>query len=398
MKVLHVSATDAGSGAAIAAYRFHAALRNCTDIESKMLVATKRTQDDDVIVIYDTFSKRLWLRIRKYLDRILSGLIFKSDEVEQRLSLCIIPYSLITEKINKINPDIVYFHWIHDGIFYIKDILNIPYPVFCTMHDTWYASLGQYIKNENNIDSYADNYFFKLKKKIYNKKKPIYLTVSTWMEELAKKSSLLYNQQVTTIHDCIDTNFFKPIPTNIAKNTINITAEKIVLFGASNFSRNKGEQFIEQICDYFENRQDVVFVFIGRKFNVIKKNVIQTGNLSDAYSLILYYSAAHVLVAPSFQESFGLVMAESMACGTPVVAFNATGPKDIIDHKINGYLAQPFEVSDLISGIEWILDNENYNQISENAVEKIKKSFSYPVIAKKLLILFKKSLVNNQNI
>jgi glycosyltransferase involved in cell wall biosynthesis len=48
-----------------------------------------------------------------------------------------------------------------------------------------------------------------------------------------------------------------------------------------------------------------------------------------------------------------------MSCGTPAVCFDATGPKDIVDHKINGYLAKPFDPSDLAAGIDWVLSDEN---------------------------------------
>ena len=53
-------------------------------------------------------------------------------------------------------------------------------------------------------------------------------------------------------------------------------------------------------------------------------------------------------------DAFGKTLAEAMACNTPVVCFDATGPKDIVDHKINGYKAIPFESRDLANGIEWV--------------------------------------------
>ena len=54
--------------------------------------------------------------------------------------------------------------------------------------------------------------------------------------------------------------------------------------------------------------------------------------------LAAYYAAADVFVFPSVTDTFGVVNIESIACGTPVAAFNVTGPKDIITAGINGYV------------------------------------------------------------
>ena len=72
---------------------------------------------------------------------------------------------------------------------------------------------------------------------------------------------------------------------------------------------------------------------------------------------------------------------ESMACGTPVVAFGATGLLDIVDHKINGYLAKPFESEDLAKGIDYILNSSNYNELSKNSREKVVTKFDSEVVA-----------------
>ncbi len=50
------------------------------------------------------------------------------------------------------------------------------------------------------------------------------------------------------------------------------------------------------------------------------------------------YAQADVLVFPSKTDTYGLVMLEANACGTPVAAYNVTGPKDVIRHGVNGYL------------------------------------------------------------
>jgi len=74
--------------------------------------------------------------------------------------------------------------------------------------------------------------------------------------------------------------------------------------------------------------------------------------------------------------------AESMSCGTPVVCFDATGPKDIVDHKINGYKANPFDTSDLAAGINWVLsDNSRHKELCINAREKAVACFDIEKVA-----------------
>jgi glycosyltransferase involved in cell wall biosynthesis len=65
------------------------------------------------------------------------------------------------------------------------------------------------------------------------------------------------------------------------------------------------------------------------------------GFLHNDVALRLAYSSADVFVAPSIQEAFGKTLVESLACKTPVVCFDATGPASIVEHKVSGYKARP---------------------------------------------------------
>jgi glycosyltransferase involved in cell wall biosynthesis len=63
--------------------------------------------------------------------------------------------------------------------------------------------------------------------------------------------------------------------------------------------------------------------------------------------LARYYANAEVFVFPSRWETFGIVMIEAMACGTPVAAFPCDGPMDVIDQAKTGYMSE-----DLTSAID----------------------------------------------
>lgn len=70
------------------------------------------------------------------------------------------------------------------------------------------------------------------------------------------------------------------------------------------------------------------------------------------------------------------------------------GNSEIIEHKKNGYLAKPFDVEDLAKGIEWVLDNSKYQEISKNAREKIVKEFDSKLVARMYIELYKDILKN----
>jgi len=95
------------------------------------------------------------------------------------------------------------------------------------------------------------------------------------------------------------------------------------------------------------------------------------------------------MVVPSLQENLSNSIMESLACGTPVVGFNIGGNCDMIEHKKNGYLALPFETDSLKSGIEWVLKSENYDQLCQNARDKVMREFDSDVISKKYIKLYK---------
>lgn len=70
-----------------------------------------------------------------------------------------------------------------------------------------------------------------------------------------------------------------------------------------------------------------------------RENLRCIGFTNNQEELIELYSAADVLVNPSRMETFGLVTAEALACGTPVVAYDNTGSHEIVSEKV-GALAE----------------------------------------------------------
>ena len=94
------------------------------------------------------------------------------------------------------------------------------------------------------------------------------------------------------------------------------------------------------------------------------------------------------MVAPSIQESFGQTALEAACCGLPTVCFEDTGFCDVIDHKINGYVANRKNDDELIKGINWCLTNWS-DELAKKNINNLYERFNYKVIGQKYLELYK---------
>ncbi|MGL1935252.1 MAG: glycosyltransferase family 4 protein [Fibrobacterales bacterium] len=408
MKIVMVNTSDTDGGAARAAYRLHNALLK-SNVDSSMLVQFKNSDDYTVIGPLNMVGKIINL-IRSRID------ILPTKKYKQRdlilFSPLWLPYSGIVDKINKINPDIVHLHWVCGGMIKLEDIAKIKSPIVWSFHDDWGFTGGCHIKWECDkykhkcgacprLGSQIEN---DLSRKVYLRKKKVLsqvknmtvVGVSKWLTSCVSESSLFKNVDAVTLPNPIDINTYKPFDKNTSRDLWELPQnKKLIMFGAMDVTSdvNKGFKELREALVKVSHNDVEVVIFGGSKPKEPQELGFKTnyvGVLRDDISLVTLYSAADVVIVPSIQESFGQTASESMACGTPVVAFASTGLLDIIDHKINGYLATPFDTDDLAKGIDWVLSTENYQELSKNAREKIKREFDSNIVAKKYLELYKK--------
>ena len=174
---------------------------------------------------------------------------------------------------------------------------------------------------------------------------------------------------------------------------------------SSTDDKRKGFDKLKLALKSFLAKQDhnnVEFVVFGNKnpdFTIdLGLPTRYIGNIHLEDDLISLYSAADVFVAPSLQDNLPNTIMESMACGTPVISFNIGGIPDMVDHKINGYLANSSDIDDLATGIDWILkENHRWQQLSRNARLKIVRSFDLSIVSQKYLSLYQSILTNTKH-
>ena len=229
-----------------------------------------------------------------------------------------------------------------------------------------------------------------IKRKIRTYAKVNKLTViglSKWLQTCAVKSGVFGTSDIINLPNPIDTVVFSPVTKPVARSLLNLPQDKkIILFGAMGATSDPRKGF-EQLSIALEclDAETIELAVFGssrpRRTQNFKQKVHYLGSLHDDVCLRLLYSAADVMVVPSLQENLSNAIMESMACGTPVVGFDIGGNSDMIEHCINGYLAKPLDTSDLVRGIEWVL--ENNSDLGFSTREKVVSTFSSEVVVMK---------------
>jgi glycosyltransferase involved in cell wall biosynthesis len=110
-------------------------------------------------------------------------------------------------------------------------------------------------------------------------------------------------------------------------------------------SRVSKEKNLEEFFELDYPGYQKIMVGDGPMLEKYKKqypDVYFTG-FKTGVDLARYYANAEVFVFPSRWETFGIVMIEAMACGTPVAAYNCQGPADVIDQAVTGFMNESLE-------------------------------------------------------
>ncbi|KMQ51547.1 glycosyl transferase, group 1 family protein [Chitinispirillum alkaliphilum] len=410
MRIITVSSSDINGGAARAAYRLHRSLVT-SGIESRMLVQNK-SSDDYTVTGPQTVLKKCVAYARSAIGNLPVKLYRNKTSTPYSSSL--LGFSNIVEKINRLSPDIVHLHWICGEMLPVQDVARINAPVIWSLHDMWAftggchydVGCGLFVKGCGNCKVLGSNKENDLSRSSYKRKRKAYskinnLTIiglSRWLTECAIKSALLRNVKIINLPNPIDCSVFKKADKRFSRSLWNLPSDKkLVLFGAmgATSDNRKGYKELSEAIAKLEDKTAELVVFGSGKPRTQPNFGFKThylGCLNDEPSLVTLYSAVDVMVVPSLQENLSNAIMESLSCGTPVVAFNIGGNGDMIVHKQNGYLAKPFNTTDLKDGIQWVLNAPNYDELCKNAREKVLREFDSNVVAQKYIALYKEIL------
>jgi glycosyltransferase involved in cell wall biosynthesis len=373
LSVVHLNKHESTGGAAIAASRLHGSLRD-HGVDSTMLV--ERTSSSDPTVQSRTrLPNGVTSVLRFGLDTLrtyaAAGSVagFSSAQIPSRVS----------REIGDRDPDVTHLHWVGDGYLSAEDIGEIPGPLVWTLHDNWAFTGGCHyaedctryrdacgacpVLGSDDEDDLSARTLAR-KREHWDHSSFHLVAPSNWIIEMCRESTLFGEADSRVIPNGIDTEAFRPE----VDTGLNVpTGEKTtILFGAlsATSDHRKGHDLLAKALNGLDRPSEYRCLVFGGDGDVLPESdvtVHSLGYLPESH-LVDLYGSCDVMVVPSRYESFGQTAVEALACGTPVVAFDATGPRDIVTHRKTGYLAEPYVPLDLQAGIEWVTASETRNE------------------------------------
>jgi glycosyltransferase involved in cell wall biosynthesis len=391
-RILHFNLSDnlRGGGCAIMVYRLNAAM-NAAGADSRILCWRKTTSDPSISVYQPSFVEK----------KIETRLMSISKKIGLRGFSSISSFRLKKQESVK-NADILHFHEIYVPSFNSFSIpsLSQAKPTVLTLHDNraftgncsfnfdcnrFVHGCGQcpYPDEHPRIRRDNTHLVWKLKKWIYSRSKMAVIALNTLQMQQVKQS-ILHDFPIYLVPNGVDTSVFHPLDSEKCRYVLGIPKhKKVILFSALYPGYRKGSDLLIAALNKLPDskRQEYLVLTMGENSLQLKeKPKFETFNLgyvlNDHFKTVVY-SAADIFVMPSRAEACSLVTLETMACGTPAVAFRVGAHPDLIEHGVNGYVAEPENVQDMSRGILELLGDDNLkNAMAENAVKTINDSYT----------------------
>ena len=405
MKILHLNLSDYSvtGGTGIAMYRLHQAF-NRLGHESRILCAVKQLQQEDTVLLR-----------RPLHARAIERLLVKMEEpLGLRDSALVVSARSVRRDPLYVEADVIVLHCIHNGFL---SYLGLPWitekPTALYVHDMW-AFTGQCHQSAEcdrwktgcgscphlgDLRRDSTRWEWRLKDWAYRHSRLHVVAGSTWTCD-AVRQSMLNRFPIEHIPLGLETGIFRPRGSARCRRSLGLpTDKKLLMFSASNSNA------IQKGCDLLRDalrglpdsvKAETALITIGGYAPPPSETdlpIFDFGFVEDDRDKVALYSAADVLLLPSRNETVGLVSLESLACGTPVVAFRVGGTPDAVRHGMTGMLAERGDVVGFRDCIVRLLENDSLRRMmSRQGRNLAEREYSLDVVAPRHLAFYESLL------
>lgn len=384
MRVVHLNAIDTG-GAARAALRIHDGLRRFTPAESRFAVAHRSRPREDILELGIS-------QPRGQLENLLHRAALKARNLK-RFPRNQRPRTFVSDCRSRMRPvdlqpllpaDVFQLHWIANTPNAFLDWSTcLPWlaeqaPLVWRLADmNPYSGIWHYEPTPDERNPALDQWdaeVHAIKEQALARIPDDRLVIaapSQWTARRARASRLLGRFDVQLIPNALDLEAFSPLPKDHARDALQIAPGRPVIgFVSENMhDPRKGLPQLLAALRQLDLPTRPLLVTVGAGAVSLENfDLLQLGRLHSDPLLRLFYSALDLFVCPSLQESFGQVVLEALACGTPVVGFDAGGIPDMVRPGQTGWLVPTGNINALAHSLHHALSNpQSLHQYSLNA-------------------------------
>ena len=385
IKVTHVN-TLASGGAAKACLRLHQNLQG--KVASKVLCLKERPKKNDNSTPIDNtfiFSQNwhnpylIQNRIKAEWHRRKSQTQLPTQPQYEPFSLPNIPFDLENDPHIR-NSDIIHLHWVSGFVNIFRFFKNLKKPIVWTLHDMAAFTAGchysfdcqNFIDNckpcfqlKNKENNQLTSKILRRKKDVFAKQSQVHIVaLNQWMRNLVQKSAVMNTLPTYVIPNALAKNSFQHIEKSAARKQLNLPENiKILTFVAESVNTyRKGIHLLLPALEEIAKSKSVMTYAIGRvdAANLNSKHIHCVGEVQSEAQLNLWYSASDAFLLPSLRDNLPNTVMESLACGTPVIAFAQGGVSEMIQEGFNGMLCPELTIESLKKTLYKFLELPSY--------------------------------------
>lgn len=252
-------------------------------------------------------------------------------------------------------------------------------------------------ENDNDFTRFNVEY----RKRVYTKVKPIIWANKYMIDFFFKESYLLKDQQLVYYNSSLDTDFFRPIETGNLREKHKIPEKKtfVISFGCQSLTdERKGMSYMLEALNILyemmtkEERSKTLVIAIGNdgqffgqqiKFDFDCWGYIPVSELPE------FYSISNVFVCSSVNDAGPSMLAQSLACGTPLVAFEMGSALEVLVGQKTGINVKLRDSRGLAEGILSLcrMPQEEYLRLRQHCRNYAESSLAKESFVKQLLSL-----------
>jgi len=409
MKILFISSyVDPATGASIL---MRLAERLKQDGHEVRIITTARGFDSDI-------TKSI----------VLPGILDISSSLINRLlpNYFSLVYFRLLNEVASYDPDVINIHWTHGRrAIPIQAIPQIckKYPVFWTMHDLWPLTANSFfefsggnalvapddslLQRITRKITFSPKWLFRYKVALLGKTSMHTISPSKWLLNKVNSSPVFSSSSNHCVPNGVDITVFKPQSRKKLREKYSIPQDdKVILFLSANIAdKRKGFYYFAKAIERLKevnpeliSKTTVLLVgensATGNKY--LSSKVVNLESTRMQSQLAEYYGLADVFVSASLADNFPSTSLESLACGTPVVAFDVGGVSEIVIKHKTGLLAPSKNINNFSTDIEELLVNTDlHRKLSASCREYAVKYFDLDECVNNYMRLFGSAIVRN---